>query len=94
MWTRKTAKEVGLPTLPIGTSNLSPAKLPLEGLIMLSRPPNLSTASSPILSAPKQSGMCSRKTIFALLSRRNVLYSRSDIDKTVSNLPNIMKIGQ
>ena len=94
MKTRKTAKGAALPSFLHATNNPSCAKSPLEGLTMLFKPPDSLTTSSPTLSTLKQSGMSSRKTIFALLSRRNALYSNSDIDKTALNLPNTMKIGQ
>ena len=75
-------------------NNLSFAKLPLESLIMLFKLPILSTASSLALSHPKQLGIYSRRTTFTLLLRRSALFSRSDINRTVSNLLSTMKIGQ
>ena len=76
------------------TNNLSFTKSPLGSLIMLFKLPILSTASSPALSYPKQSGIYSRRTTFALLLRRSALFSRSNIDRIVSNLPSTIKIGQ
>jgi len=58
------------------------------------RPPISSTTSFPVLSQPKQSGIHSRKMAFALLSRRNVLFSKRPTDWSASNLPGTMKIGQ
>ena len=94
IWIRRIARGVALLSFHLGTNNLSFAKSPLESLIMLFKLPILSTASSPALSHPKQSGIYSRRTTFALLLRRSALFSRSDIDRIVSNLPSTMKIGQ
>jgi hypothetical protein len=76
------------------TNNLSFAKSPLGSLIMLFKLPISSTASSPALSHPKQSGIYLRRITFTLLLRRSALSSRSDISRIISNLPSTMKIGQ
>ena len=55
--TRKIAKEVVLPSSYLMINNVSCVKLLLEGLIMLFKPPNSLTTSSPTLSPPKQSEM-------------------------------------
>ena len=77
MGTRKTAKGVDLLSFLLVINNPSFAKSLLEGLTMLFKPPILSTTSSPTLSHPKQSGMCSRRTIFAPLSRKNAPYLKA-----------------
>ena len=92
--TRKTAKGAALLSFFHTTNNPSCAKSLLEGLTMLFKPPDLLTTSFPTLSTLKQSGMSLKKIIFILLSRKNALYSNSDIDKTALNLPNTIKIGQ
>ena len=94
MGTRKIAKEAVLLSFPLVTSNPFFAKSPLGGSIMLSKPPTSSTTSFPTLSHPKQSGMCSKRTISALLSRRNAPYSKGSIVLIASNLPSTMKTGQ
>ena len=91
--TRKIVKVAVLPSFLIGTSSLLSAKSPLESLIMLSRPPNLSTISFPLLSPHKQSGMYSKAMTFALLLSRNIPSSKRHIEKIVLNLLSIMKTG-
>jgi hypothetical protein len=66
MGTRKMAKGAIFLSFLLVTNNLLSIKSPLKGLIMLFRPPNLSTTPCPTLSHYKQSGMCLRKPIFAL----------------------------
>jgi hypothetical protein len=66
MGTRKMAKEAILLSFLLGTNNLLSIKSSLKGLVMLFRPPTLSTTPCTTLSHPKQSQMCLRKTIFAL----------------------------
>src|SRR5437868_4240308 len=61
---------------------------------MLFKLPISSTASSLALSHPKQSGIYSRRTTFALLLRRSALSLRSNIGRIVSNLPSTIKIRQ
>jgi hypothetical protein len=78
----------------IVTNNPLFVKSPLESLIMLFRPPNLSTISSPLLSHHKQSEMHLKAMTFALLSSRNVPYSKRHIKRIVLNLHGIMKTGQ
>ena len=94
METKKTAKGDVLPNCLQLTSVQLFVILPVGGLIMLWRPPISSTTSFPVLSQPKQSGIHSRKMAFALLSRRNVLFSKRPTDWSASNLPGTMKIGQ
>ena len=94
IWIRRIARGVALPSFHLVTNNPSSAKSLLESLIMLFKLPISSTASSSALSHPKQSGICSRRTTFALLLRRSALSSRSNINRIASNLPSTMKIGQ
>src|SRR5882762_194679 len=86
METKKTAKGDILPNCLQLTSIQLFVILPVGGLIMLWRPPISSTTSFPVLSQPKQSGIYSRKMAFALLSRRNVLFSKRPTDWSASNL--------
>jgi hypothetical protein len=66
MGTRKMAKGAIFLSFPLVTNNLLSIKSPLKGLIMLFKPPTLSTTPYPTLSHPKQSEMCLRKTILTL----------------------------
>ena len=91
---KKTVKEDVLQSCLQATSDLLAAKSPVEDLIMLWRPPILSTTFFLILSQPKQSEMHSNKMTFWLSSRRNDLFSRRPTDWSTSNLPDIMKTGQ
>jgi hypothetical protein len=91
---KKTVKEDILQSCLQATSDLLAAKSPVEDLIMLWRPPILSTTFFLILSQPKQSEMHSNKMTFWLSSRRNDLFSRRPTDWSTSNLPDIMKTGQ
>jgi hypothetical protein len=92
--TRKTIRNVTLPSFYLVINNPFFAKLLLQSLIMLFRLPISSIPSFPTLSQLKQSEMSSRRMGFPLLLRRNALFSRSIIEQIVLNLPNIMKTGQ
>ena len=70
---KKTVKEDVLPSCLQATSDQLFIKSPVEDLIMLWRLPISSSTSFLILSHPKQSGMCSNKMTFVLLSRRPLL---------------------
>ena len=91
---KETIRVVNLPSFPLMINNPFFAKSLLESLTMLFKLPILSTASFPILSQPKQSGMSSRRMGFPLLSRRSTFFLRGSIKIIVSNLPSTMKSGQ
>ena len=92
--TRKTIREVALPSFYLVINNPFFAKSLLESLTMLFKLPISLMASFLTLSQPKQSGMFSRRMDFLLLSKRSALFLRGIIKKPVSNLPSTMKTGQ
>jgi hypothetical protein len=76
---RKITKKGIYPSFPLTINSPSFAKSQLKSLTMLFRLPISSTTSSLILSPLKQLEMYLKRTIFALLLRRNALYSKSNI---------------
>ena len=91
---KKTVKEDVFPSCLQATSNQLFIKSPAEDLIMLWRLLISSSTSFLILSHPKQSGMCSNKMTFVMLSRGYTLCSRRNTDWSISNLPDTMLTGQ
>jgi hypothetical protein len=77
MGIKKTAKgDVLLSCLQVTSDQLF-IKSPLEDWIMPRRPPISSTTSFPILSHPKQSGICSKKIISTLVKKKQPLLKKA-----------------
>ena len=86
------AKEAILLSFFLGTNNLLSIKSSLKGLVMLFRPPTLSTTPMHNPVTPKAVRNVLKKNNIRTVIKKKCPYSNSNIVYTVLNLPSILKI--